>query len=149
MAGGAGSSGRVSGREVTTIISSHPWLHCACRRGLAISFVVSFVISLVCYISSWDRSGRSAKVCLECAATAQTTNRKRTAHNIAMTSIGHMRVMSNREKKCCHSSRHFTNRKVTPSRLCTSRLHRRFIAERAPECPEAVSPSSSSPFRSR
>jgi len=51
------------------------------------------VISLVHTTSSCDRPGRMAKGSLQRAATARTADRKRTAHNNAMISIGRMRVM--------------------------------------------------------
>jgi len=68
------------------------------RVPLSLSFVVSLVVSLVRVVSFWDRPGRRAKGRLQRAATARTADRKRTVHNLAMISIGRMRVMNKQTK---------------------------------------------------
>ena len=62
----------------------------------------SFLTSLVGITSSWDRPGRRAKGGLQGAATARTEDRKRTVHNLAMISIGRIRVMI-KQQNVCHT----------------------------------------------
>jgi len=84
----------------------HARLHGARRNGvgrtwegfllsIALSFVSHTSSSLFCHFTlSGDRPGRRAKGCLQRAATARTADRNQTVHNLAMISIGRMRVMN-------------------------------------------------------
>jgi len=54
--------------------------------------LLSFVISFVRTLSSWDRPGRRAKGSLQRAATARTADRKSGKMYAAMIYIGRMRV---------------------------------------------------------
>ena len=73
---GAGCCGRIGCRGGTATVPAHAVLHGIGRRGVGDGLLLSFVVSLVRTLSSWDRPARRAKGSLQRAASARTADRK-------------------------------------------------------------------------